>query len=841
MTSHPEEYPLMQNIMPREALQHDFILYIMFALTSLDLAVNMAPTEADASSYIRNALDYHSSASSGLNIQLHARVANPQDNWLMYVAATAHTACHLALYSTTRAGTAMSHTISIFDIWSQAMKLGISDFDALLTSPAAALQSMLRIPTTLESCDANARATIARLHDVNDALHDPAAYPEEVRPVRPIGPALDAEPLSKHEIDGSLYIIKGTPAKNKGAFAARNIPKGTRILAEKPLLTQELPTDTLNRQARYKTGLEWIDRLREKVDALTPAQLEIFNSIHHPCPDDEDLGLMAMCLMQLDGSPKHEAGIFPEALKFNHSCLPNTNITWNEKIKRMTISALRDIPEGEEITIVGSADSNMCSPRAEIYDGGDERRAFVRTRLGIDCACDLCSLPEGEGAPLEKLLFDIWQLKQASGEGKPAHEQITGKDAAEILENLHRKYNMILLIDFAGINDVSVWYTYVEAFVIVAKLDVDRVRAGIFIQRAVTLAAEVRGYDHSSHIELLPLAYRFPPDRLHGAEPPGGLDSGKLEAWLWKLEPTVFPPAQKLVNIRTSDFFPSFEQLPWALGGESEAQRIAKRLAVRKHWMLIGEVVEVDFSSHTTRASMVIEDKAGQELPLEFHVEHADQGLGSEKLCVGWTVVVMYAERKQLSNGNIIVMVTKPRFFKVLPTGLNSFLSLNDEVQKYGVESNEGVKSCHGCDEQSASLKKCAGCQVFGYCNHNCQLHGWLERYHKQDCREKQDMRLLSIALSLFATISHASATYNKAVEWTPCDFEAEAGLPVECGNLTVPLDYTSPDDLETLVLQLVRIPTASKTKKGSVLLNFGGPGEEGRLTLASTAFLMQT
>lgn len=40
-----------------------------------------------------------------------------------------------------------------------------------------------------------------------------------------------------------------------------------------------------------------------------------------------------------------------EASKNNHSCVPNAYYSWNNDIKRLTVHAIRKIPEGEEITI----------------------------------------------------------------------------------------------------------------------------------------------------------------------------------------------------------------------------------------------------------------------------------------------------------------------------------------------------------------------------------------------------------------------------------------------------------------------------------------------------------
>ncbi|KAF9641105.1 alpha/beta-hydrolase [Lasiodiplodia theobromae] len=64
--------------------------------------------------------------------------------------------------------------------------------------------------------------------------------------------------------------------------------------------------------------------------------------------------------------------------------------------------------------------------------------------------------------------------------------------------------------------------------------------------------------------------------------------------------------------------------------------------------------------------------------------------------------------------------------------------------------------------------------------------------------------------------------------------------LPIECANFTVPLDYSSPNSTETLTLELLKVPAAKTPSKGSVLLNFGGPGFTGRDTLASGAEKLQ-
>lgn len=51
----------------------------------------------------------------------------------------------------------------------------------------------------------------------------------------------------------------------------------------------------------------------------------------------------------------------------------------------------------------------------------------------------------------------------------------------------------------------------------------------------------------------------------------------------------------------------------------------------------------------------------------------------------------------------------------------------------------------------------------------------------------------------------------------------------MECGTLMVPLDYTNDMSNDTVQLELVRLKSSNCSPKGSILLNFGGPGADGR------------
>lgn len=93
-------------------------------------------------------------------------------------------------------------------------------------------------------------------------------------------------------------------------------------------------------------------------------------------------------------------------------------------------------------------------------------------------------------------------------------------------------------------------------------------------------------------------------------------------------------------------------------------------------------------------------------------------------------------------------------------------------------------------------------------------------------------MHILSIIiLPLLASVQ---ATYTgPKIRWGPCNTtEFSTTLKILCGTLSVPLDYTDKSFGETLELQLLKLPALIQPSKGSILHNFGGPGEEARHTM---------
>ncbi|MFF4536069.1 alpha/beta hydrolase [Streptomyces aureus] len=96
-------------------------------------------------------------------------------------------------------------------------------------------------------------------------------------------------------------------------------------------------------------------------------------------------------------------------------------------------------------------------------------------------------------------------------------------------------------------------------------------------------------------------------------------------------------------------------------------------------------------------------------------------------------------------------------------------------------------------------------------------------------------LTLLAAALPATATAGDGpdlSRFYHQKVTWTACEGD-EVPKDLQCGKITVPLDYARPG-AATLDLALARYK-ATGHSRGSVLLNFGGPGGAGIPGLAAS------
>ena len=138
-----------------------------------------------------------------------------------------------------------------------------------------------------------------------------------------------------------LIKIKATPNKGDGTFAKIDIARGTRILSENRLM----PVETNSRE------------IITKFQALSPGEKFVYMGlaeykgpdVRRPPREKRD-GEERKVLALYQGNNLGD-GIFKWRSRINHSCIPNVQFAYNERINKWTTHAVRDISAGEELTV----------------------------------------------------------------------------------------------------------------------------------------------------------------------------------------------------------------------------------------------------------------------------------------------------------------------------------------------------------------------------------------------------------------------------------------------------------------------------------------------------------
>ncbi|KAH8742310.1 hypothetical protein F5883DRAFT_376799, partial [Diaporthe sp. PMI_573] len=188
-------------------------------------------------------------------------------------------------------------------------------------------------------------------------------------------------------------------------------------------------------------------------------------------------------------------------------------------------------------------------------------------------------------------------------------------------------------------------------------------------------------------------------------------------------------------NFRNEETFPTFAGLP----GEDDIDRAfydttdGFRYIPRKHWCFLAEIIDIE---QFLRVKLTVRDKAGATVPVAFHTD----GRGAEltQLQPGHTIAILYAQQHGFLDFTTGIRQEEYNGIKVIPMTLTELLRLSDQVHQYSTEL-DGKRTCHGCNEKKASLRKCGKCSFFSYCNKSCQAAGWKDRGHKRDCKLIRD------------------------------------------------------------------------------------------------------
>ena len=445
----------------------------------------------------------------------------------------------------------------------------------------------------------------------------------------------------------SMYALQDVPGKGKGLVAIEKISKGTRILSEEAVVTVSESVGS----ERLRTSI------CKQVEALSENQRRDFLSMHniHPYRNAAEQYLGIFRTNSLPAEAVGDKGaIFLEACRINHACDNNAQKNWNEKIKRHTVHALRDINKGEEITITYLAP--LKNRKA--------RQKALQERFDFTCLCHLCSLPLEQSQESDRRLEEIHRLDGVID--KLGTEGIL----VSPLRTLRYFDQQVRLYNEQGREDVG----FAQAFVNAAQLVIansDLARGRIFAERAASVWKTTLGGDSTPAIKHGALAQDPSKYELFGVstkwktkvdEAPQGLEPRDFEDWLWRREK---PKALgQLANLRSRATFPGFTDLPDENVVDPDFYESSDMVTYRprRHWCFLGEMMDFTTLHHL---EIETKDVDGGKIPLHFYTDGRGSELAPAQLRSGYTVAILYAKRHVFTFGPPGIRHEDPRMIKV--------------------------------------------------------------------------------------------------------------------------------------------------------------------------------
>ena len=326
--------------------------------------------------------------------------------------------------------------------------------------------------------------------------------------------------LKNLDLAFTLYEIKLIPRKGKGLVARVDIAKGTRILVEKPFLTQ---VNVPNLQRADELEKE----LASKLKSLPKLEQRRYLSLHNAFPGKYPFtGIFKTNCFPCGPSGSVIGGVFPTICLINHSCLPNVHHNWNEEIHQETIHAIRPIRAGEEILV-------SYLPR-----GGrsSDRKAYLKENLGFDCVCSVCSLPADELELSDNRRFMIEHFDQVN------NMELMQKDPDAYMANCNILLQAIL-VEFGDSPGMFVARLFYDCFRVCVSHG-DFARASVFGERAYNSMVVCGGEDDpdqqsmkrwvvypETHPKANSCSMRWISEN---EDVPEDLDAEELERWLWR-------------------------------------------------------------------------------------------------------------------------------------------------------------------------------------------------------------------------------------------------------------------------------------------------------------------
>jgi hypothetical protein len=209
-----------------------------------------------------------------------------------------------------------------------------------------------------------------------------------------------------------MYEIRVSGAKGLGVFAKSFIPRGTRILSERPLLGIQLDQDAgdiytasnlLSLQDRQRlmklsahitkelSFLRWSQAIWYKIRRTASSILGRSQGIQ-PLLSLKDhvtvLSIFRSNAFNLGSRSPIQQAVFRQISRINHSCVPNAQGNFHDTLGSLNVHATRDIQVGEELTLNYLQEEGAAR---------ESRQSRLLSGYGFTCDCPACDLTSSQG------------------------------------------------------------------------------------------------------------------------------------------------------------------------------------------------------------------------------------------------------------------------------------------------------------------------------------------------------------------------------------------------------------------------------------------------------------
>lgn len=235
-----------------------------------------------------------------------------------------------------------------------------------------------------------------------------------------------------------VQIRQGRGVGGIGLFARGVIKRGALILIEAPLFS--LRHHFTNGELAREIGL--------LSQANRDAFRDAFRNLHPQHGTDRQIFESNRVEMR-EGHVEHgrinDSGLFLQASRFNHSCISNAHMQWNEATQSVTVYAVRKINKNSEIFV------NYV---AEHFSGRADRQSALAD-YGFTCSCEACRGNTKFGKESEKRRSDMHNLLKSDVENADMDDEPVFKRLEAHVEYLLQALDLERLV-FPGVAELCI-------------------------------------------------------------------------------------------------------------------------------------------------------------------------------------------------------------------------------------------------------------------------------------------------------------------------------------------------------------------------------------------------